>query len=164
MRALIRISAGNRKVFQGFVSGYGFSHIETSATMTALAAAVAPDRRGAEFQIVTARMNACPSRNLLPHRPPTTHIRADFGKGPSLLVPIDPLLSSSRAGGSLRGKLCSRSRRSCKADSSEPKFLGMTKRKSGHNGTTKSRAPPVMSSPPPQNKNSHSRRFREGHD
>src|SRR5205809_2443586 len=109
MRALIRISAGNRKIFQGFVSGYGFSHIETSATMTALAAAVAPDRRGIEFQIVAARMNACPSRNLLPHRSPTTHIRADFGKGTSLLVPIELLLSSSRAGGSLRGKPCSRS-------------------------------------------------------
>src|SRR6266550_6122707 len=71
MRALTRISAWNRKVFQGFVSGYGFSHIETSATMMALAAAVAPDRRGIEFQIVAARMNACPSRNLLP--PPPTH-------------------------------------------------------------------------------------------
>ena len=59
MRALTRISAGNRKVFQGFVSGYGFSHIETSATMTALAAAVAPDRRGIEFQIVAARIHAC---------------------------------------------------------------------------------------------------------
>ncbi len=64
MRALTRISAWNRKVFQGFVSGYGFSHIETSATMTALAAAVAPDRRGIEFQIVAARMNACPDTNL----------------------------------------------------------------------------------------------------
>src|SRR5437773_570434 len=46
---------------------------------------------------------------FLPHRPPTTHIRADFGKGTSLLVPIELLLSTSRAGGSLRGKPCSRS-------------------------------------------------------
>src|SRR5437773_8998242 len=55
-------------------------------------------------------------------------------------------------------------RRSCKADSSELKFLGMTERKRGPNGTTKSRAPPVMSSPPPQKKNSHPRRFWDGHE
>src|SRR5213594_1072966 len=56
-------------------------------------------------------------------------------------------------------------RRSCKADSSELKFLGMTERKCGHNGTTKSRAPPVMfSRRRRRKKNSHSRRFREGHE
>src|SRR5439155_9893343 len=107
MRALTRISAGNRKVFQGF--RLWLEPYRRSLTVMALAAGVAPDRRGIEFQIVAARMNACPSRNLLPHRSPTTHIRADFGKGTSLLVPIELLLSSSRAGGSLRGKPCSRS-------------------------------------------------------
>src|SRR2546430_6936463 len=107
MRALTRISAGNRKVFQGF--RIWLQPYRRSLTVMALAAGVAPDRRGIEFQIVAARMNACPSRNLLPHRSPTTHIRADFGKGTSLLVPIELLLSSSRAGGSLRGKPCSRS-------------------------------------------------------
>src|SRR5438552_17549578 len=149
MRALTRISAGNRKVWQGFVSGYGFSHIETSATMTALAAAVAPDRRGIEFQIVAARMNACPSRNLLP--PPPTHnshsrrfreghefTRAD--RASSLIVP---------SGREPARKALFSIRRSCKADSSELKFLGMTERKCGRNGTTESRALPVMSSPPP---------------
>jgi len=35
-----------------------------SLTVMALAAAVAPDRRGIEFQIVAARMNACPDTNL----------------------------------------------------------------------------------------------------
>src|SRR2546426_11125408 len=110
MRALTRISAGNRKVFQGFVSGYGFSHIETSATMTALAAGVAPDRRGIEFQIVAARMNACPSRNVLAAAAEKELTFAQIlGRARVLLVPIDPLLSSSRAGGSLRGKPCSRS-------------------------------------------------------
>src|SRR5437773_7504798 len=81
MRALTRISAGNRKVFQGF--RIWLQPYRRSLTVMALAAGVAPDRRGIEFQIVAARMNACPSRNLLPHRPPTTHIRADFGKGTS---------------------------------------------------------------------------------
>jgi len=92
MRALTRISAGNRKVFQGFVSGYGFSHIETSATMTALAAAVAPDRRGIEFQIVAARMNAYPSRNGRAAHPRLTSAQI-LGRARVLLVPIDPLLS-----------------------------------------------------------------------
>src|SRR2546422_11193218 len=82
MRALTRISPGNRKVWQGFVSGYGFSHIETSATMTALAAAVAPDRRGIEFQIVTARMNARPDTNLRPEtqRSPRSHVNIGPGR------------------------------------------------------------------------------------
>src|SRR5207247_4508056 len=55
-------------------------------------------------------------------------------------------------------------RRSCKADSSELKFLGMTERKRGPNGTTKSRAPPVMSSPPPQTHNSLPRRSWDCHE
>jgi len=55
-------------------------------------------------------------------------------------------------------------RRSCKADSSELKFLGMTKRKSGRNGTTESRALPVMFFPPPPTHDSHPRRFWEGHE
>src|SRR5438094_555100 len=107
-------------------------------------------------------MNACPDTNL--SRIVSARELPRVGKGTASAVPIDPLFSYPRAGGSLRGKLCSRSRRSCKADSSELKFLGMTERKRGPNGTTKSRAPPVMFSPPPQKKNSHSRRFREGHD
>src|SRR5205809_1068340 len=44
-----------------------------------------------------------------------------------------------------------------KADSSELKFLGMTERKRGPNGTTKSRAPPVMFSPPPRRIRTHIR-------
>ena len=88
MRALTRISAGNRKVWQG-VSGYGFSHIETSATMMALAAGVAPDRRGIEFQIVAARMNACPDTNL--SRIVSARELPRVGKGTASAVPIDPL-------------------------------------------------------------------------
>src|SRR5207253_2767184 len=96
--------SANRKSFPRIRIRIWLEPYRRSLTVMALAAGVAPDRRGIEFQIVAARMNACPSRNLLPHRPPTTHIRADFGKGTSLLVPIELLLSSSRAGGSLRGK------------------------------------------------------------
>src|SRR5438445_10212468 len=62
MRALTRISAGNRKVFQGF--RIWLQPYRRSLTVMALAAGVAPDRRGIEFQIVAARMNACPDTNL----------------------------------------------------------------------------------------------------
>src|SRR5881296_2844253 len=123
----------------------------------ALAAGVAPDRRGIEFQIVAARMNACPSRNLLPHRPPTTHIRADFGKGTSFTRADRSSSLIVPSGREPARKALFSIRRSCKADSSELKFLGMTERKRGPNGTTESRAPPVMFSPPRRRKRTHIR-------
>src|SRR5205823_4460896 len=96
-------------------------------------------------------------------RPPTTHIRADFGKGTSFTRADRSSSLIVPSGREPARKALFSIRRSCKADSSELKFLGMTKRKSGRNGTTESRALPVMFFPPPTH-NSHPRRFWEGHE
>src|SRR5437773_511704 len=108
-------------------------------------------------------MRALPAMSS-PRRPPTTHIRADFGKGTSFTRADRSSSLIVPSGREPARKALFSIRRSCKADSPELKFLGMTERKRGPNGTTKSRAPPVMSSPPPQKKNSHPRRFWDGHE
>src|SRR5438309_12121552 len=108
----------------------------------ALAARVAPDRRGIEFQIVSGTHECVPFPQS-PPAPPThdSHprrfweghefTRAD--RASSLIVP---------SGREPARKALFSIRRSCKADSSELKFLGMTERERGPNSTTKSRALP----------------------
>src|SRR6266581_1592554 len=102
-------------------------------------------------------MNACPDTNLSgivqdknshPRRFWEGHEFTRADRASSLIVP---------SGREPARKALFSIRRSCKADSSELKFLGMTERKCGHNGTTKSRAPPVMSSPPPRRIRTHIR-------
>src|SRR5438128_11122074 len=97
--------SANRKSFPRIRIRIWLEPYRRSLTVMALAAGVAPDRRGIEFQIVAARMNACPSRNVLAAAAEKELTFAQIlGRARVLLVPIDPLLSSSRAGGSLRGK------------------------------------------------------------
>src|SRR2546429_9245117 len=108
--------------------------------------------------------NATPKSRAPPRKsspPPPTHnshprrfweghefTRAD--RASSLIIP-------ERAGACEESPTEFSDQKESKADSSELKFLGMTERKCGHNGTTKSRALPVMFSPPPRRIRTHIR-------